>query len=404
MDKKKLLILIAPNVSEQMGGEGIKALQIFQEYKKIYPNTVQITHSRNRSEVRRLQLEDVYFVEESFLSVLLWRSVIFRLFLNVLFSRQAVHLAETIALQQGFQSKESVIIHQTEPNSPVAPRSMSKSFLNVFGPINGNIYYPEIFRNNEKALVKLRRLMHFKLQRLNAFFQTGLQSADMIFVAGGKRTLDSLKVAGCKVETLVETLDCGIRDTFFSDWSRVEHSGANYKYIHFGRLVFHKGTMLIIKSLAKTKNDIYLDIIGKGPELENYKKLTKELGLEKRVKFLGWHAEHNDLFASFKNYRGMVLPSIEDANGIVVQEAMALGLPCICLNWGGPQLLIDHEVNGYLIDPLNEEYITEKIAGYMDKLSTDGDLAESYSLSARKKAESWRWSEVAKEWLSHYKC
>ena len=53
MTANLLLILIAPNVSEQMGGEAIKALQSFQELKKLHPDTLQITHARNRAEVAR---------------------------------------------------------------------------------------------------------------------------------------------------------------------------------------------------------------------------------------------------------------------------------------------------------------------------------------------------------------
>src|SRR5216683_3199554 len=77
-----LVILIAPNVSEQMGGEAIKALQIFREIKKLHPRTIQITHERCRPELTdRLRLTDVYYVSDTWLSVSLWKSKIFRAFI-----------------------------------------------------------------------------------------------------------------------------------------------------------------------------------------------------------------------------------------------------------------------------------------------------------------------------------
>ena len=399
--KNKLIILIAPNVSEQMGGEAIKALQIFQQYKKIHSDTLQITHERNRSEIEtRLRLTDVYFVKDNFVSIFLWKSVIFHMFLDVWFSIKAVQLAEKIADERGFKN-EYVIIHQTEPNSPVSPRKTSKRHINVFGPINGNIYYPKIFQKNEKFIAKLRRLLHIPLQRLNAIFFKDLSKSDMIFVAGGSRTLESLIAGGCSQKIMIETLDCGINDSIL-DRPRVEHKGENFRYVHFGRLVFHKCTFLIILSLLKTKLPICLDIVGTGPELEACQKLVVELNLQERVNFLGWYTNHSDLFDSFSKYRGVILPSIEDANGIVIQEAMAVGLPPICLDWGGPQLLIDHNVNGYLVEPVSIEHITTQMAKYLDILAANGDLAESFSINARLKAESWRWSEVAKVWLNHY--
>ena len=145
-----------------------------------------------------------------------------------------------------------------------------------------------------------------------------------------------------------------------------------------------------------------LDIVGTGPELESCKALVQQLGLRDRVKFLGWYTKHSELVDSFERYRGVVLPSIEDANGIVIQESMAIGLPPICLDWGGPQLLIDHEQSGYLIEPRSRDFITTQLALYMDQLGEDGELAEAFSIAARRKADSWRWSEVARSWIDAY--
>ena len=399
MDKNKLLILIAPNVGEQMGGEAIKALQIFQQYKKIHANTIQITHERNRAEIGRLKLEDVYFVNDNRLSIFLWKSVVLRLLLNVQFSKQAVALAESIAKKRGLDAN-TVIVHQTEPNSPVTPREISKKHANVFGPINGNIYYPKIYQHKESLFETFRRVLHLPLQKINAIFFRNLSKADLIFVAGGSRTADSLVAGGCARDKFVDTLDCGIKDKIL-DRPKIKHDGVNYKFIHFGRLIFVKCTFLIIKSLAKTKNPVCLDVVGEGPELEACQQLVEDLGLEDRVKFLGWRA-NDKLIDSLSQYRGVVFPSIGDSNGIAVQEAMALGLPPICLDWGGPQLLIDHTLDGYLIKPTSEDYITTKMAEYMDLLSKDAELAETFSTASRKKASNWRWSAVAKEWLTHY--
>lgn len=395
------IFLIAPNVSEQMGGEAIKALQIFQELKKIYPNTIQITHARNESEIHEhLKLDDVLFVRDDSITLFLWGSITFRLFVDVWFSKKAITLAENYAQQKGLDSSK-VIIHQTEPNSPVLPRALSKKFCNVLGPINGNIYYPKIFRKHESLLARLRRILHFPLQNLNRFFFRGAAKADLVFIAGAERTKTSMLAAGVQAESMVECLDCGVKDEILN-FSRTEHKGENFKFIHFGRLVFHKCTFLIIESLAKTKSRILLDVVGKGPELEPCRILAKELNVEDRVNFLGWYSTRDELLDSLKNYRGFIFPSIEDANGIAVQEAMALGLPAICLDWGGPQLLVDHGVTGYLIEPRSKEFITDQIAKYLDELAVNGRLAEQMSIASRGKAEFWRWSTVIKDWSDYY--
>ena len=228
-----------------------------------------------------------------------------------------------------------------------------------------------------------------------------MTKADLILSAGGIRTKLSLLAAGCETSTIVEALDCGVSDRIL-DRDRIQHSGINYRFVHFGRLVFHKGTLLIIKSLTKTKHPICLDIIGRGPELERCQRLSEELGSDDRIRFLNWFENHSELLDSLRNYRGALLPSFEDANGIVVQEAMAMGLPTICLDWGGPQLLIQNKISGYLIEPRSEDYIVSKMAKVLDQLATDSNLAESISLEARKTAEGWRWSKTVASWLSLY--
>jgi len=392
-----LFILIAPNVSEQMGGEGIKALQIFQELKRMHPRAIQITHARNRDELSgRLKLNDVHYVEDSWVDKLMWRSIVLRFFMDWRFGYKAVQQAERVAREMGVVGR-SVVIWQTEPNSPVTPRVVAKEHINCFGPINGNIYYPSVFRQNEKPMPKLRRVFHMPIQRLNRILFRGLTKADLIFCAGGDRTRVSLVAAGCPADILRDSLDCGVKQELL-DQPRVRHREQNTRFIHFGRLVFLKGTFLIIQSMKKTARPITLDVVGRGPELAACKQLVEDLDLTARVNFLDWYDDHSELFESFSKYRGFVLPSLEDANGIVVQEAMAMGLPSICLDWGGPQLLVEHEKTGFLVEPISVDYITDKLAEYMVRLADDGELAERMSIRARQRAEEWRWPEVMRDW------
>ncbi|OUD15351.1 glycosyltransferase [Thioflexithrix psekupsensis] len=395
------IFLVAPNVSEQMGGEGMKALQIFQELKKLHPNTIQVTHERTEAEiVNQLKLPDVLFVRDDAKAIFLWRSKALQWFVNIWFCQSAIKLIENYVKEKGLNPAK-VIVHQTEPNSPVMPRVIARSFYNVFGPINGNIYYPKMFRQHEVLSAKLRRIFHIPFQKINRLFFRGATKADLLLIAGGDRTWSSMRIGGVPEAKMVECLDCGVKDDILNR-PRVQHQGQNMRFVHFGRLVFHKGTALIIESLAHTQHPITLDVVGRGPELAHCKALAKQLNVEDRVHFLDWYPQHSDLLDSFTHYRGFILPSIEDANGIVVQEGMALGLPGICLDWGGPQLLVEEGVTGYLIKPTSREFIVTQMAQHLDRLAMDGELAEKMSIKARAKAEEWRWSKVMAEWITHY--
>jgi glycosyltransferase involved in cell wall biosynthesis len=223
----------------------------------------------------------------------------------------------------------------------------------------------------------------------------------LILAAGGQRTIESLLAAGVSREKIFETLDCGLRDEFFTSAASSEPRPVG-RFIHFGRLVFHKGTSLAIEALALTGPGVTLDIVGKGPELEHCKSLTSRLNVGERVRFLDWYQSRKELIASLRNYQGMVLPSMEDANGMVVQEAMAVGLVPVCLDWGGPQLLIEHDVSGYLVRPETPRQVVQDIASFLNRLHDEPLLANRMSLNAQARAVQWAWSHTVREWHDQY--
>ena len=226
-DGAPVIFLIAPNVSEQMGGEAIKALQIFREFKKVNQRTYQITHERCREELSgRLNFSDICYIKDTLVAKVLWRSIVLRSFLDYWFSIKAVKMAETIAASKAY-ANQFLVIHQTEPNSPVTLRRMSNLCVNVVGPINGNIYYPAPFRSSETLSSTLRQLMHLPAQRLSAGLFRRAKSADLVLAAGGDRTVSSLLAAGYDHSVIRDTIDCGVPDALL-DRPRITHRGRNF--------------------------------------------------------------------------------------------------------------------------------------------------------------------------------
>jgi glycosyltransferase involved in cell wall biosynthesis len=209
-------------------------------------------------------------------------------------------------------------------------------------------------------------------------------------------------MAGCKESQLVASIDSGVLDRLYEE-PRARHSGRNLRFFQNGRLVEHKGTDMAIRALTKTRNPVELDIIGRGPELEKLKALVGELKLEDRVKFIEWIPDHSKLAEMLRQYRAFVFPSLAEANGIVVQEAMVMGLPVITLNWGGPAMLVTPET-GILIEPTDEEHVVSELAKAMDLLAEDGELAESMSIAGRNRAvaNGFLWSGVIRSWVDVY--
>jgi glycosyltransferase involved in cell wall biosynthesis len=392
------VVLVSPNVSEQMGGEAIKALQIYLELKRQGVRVHQITHDRVKAELDRNFPEmKVSYVSDTKLQQLLWRIGPLAPALNVIFLWRATQIAKQI-----LKENPTAVIHFTSPVSPVLPYFRVPDAGVVIGPINGNIHYPSSFRSRESVSYRVRRWLHPILQFIHRHTIGGKQHADALLVAGGDRTYESLRMCGCRKEQFVDSIDSGVLDQLDSN-PRIQHTGKNLRFFQNGRLVRHKGTDLVIKALKKTRNPVEFDIIGRGPELENLKALTTELGLQNRVHFIGWISDHSKVAEALRKYRAFVFPSLAEANGIVVQEAMVQGLPVIALNWGGPSLLVTGE-SGVLIEPISEEHVVSELANAMDLLAVDGELAERMSIAGRKRAHEcgYLWSDVIRNWISVY--
>jgi len=229
---------------------------------------------------------------------------------------------------------------------------------------------------------------------------SGNRRTNAQLVAGGERTYDSLRMAGCKTEQFVDSIDRGVLDRLLQS-PRITHEGENLRFLHNGRLVAHKGTNLIIKALTRTRDRIELDVIGRGSERDALIRLAAELGLQDRVHFVEWFPDHAELSKRMYLYRAFVFPSVAEANGHCCAGGLIQGLPVIACNWGGPALLVTPET-GFLINPTSEEHVIQELAARMDALAEDGELAERMSVNAREAAirKGFVWSEVIRNWYT----
>ena len=392
------VILVAPNVSEQMGGEAIKSLQIYFELERRGVGVHLVTHSRVREEVaRRWPAMKVDYVEDDWLQLLAWRSVLLRPALALIFQHRARPLVERL-----LHRYPGAVVHYTSPVSPVLPYFPPGNAGVVIGPLNGNIHYPPAFRHREGLSYKLRRWTHPVLQALHRALFAGKKRADVLLVSGGERTRESLRLSGCRNEQFVDCVDTGVLAELWRA-PPVRHVGRNLTFVHNGRLVPHKGVDLILLSMTRTRLAVRLKLIGKGPELARLRQLARKLQLSERLSFVEWFEDHREVHRALRECRGLVFPSLAEANGIVVQEAMTIGLPVIALDWGGPASLLTKDT-GLLIAPQSEAQVIHDLADAMDRLAEDAHLANRIALNARRSAEraGFLWSDIIDRWLPLY--
>jgi glycosyltransferase involved in cell wall biosynthesis len=121
---------------------------------------------------------------------------------------------------------------------------------------------------------------------------------------------------------------------------------------------------------------VRLLIVGSGSLRKQLERLADALGILDSVTFAG---EQSDIPAQLRQSDIAVLPSRWEGMPNALLEAMACGLPCVATRVSGSEDIIQHGVNGLLIEP--EDY--EALAHALLLLLRDPVLAQSYGRNGR---------------------
>ena len=141
-----------------------------------------------------------------------------------------------------------------------------------------------------------------------------------------------------------------------------------------GELIKRKNHETVLKALSqiKDKNFVYL-ICGRGVLMEHLQNLTKQLGLESEVKFLGFR---KDIAEICKTADLFIFPSYQEGLPVALMEAMAAGLPVIASNVRGNRDLIEKE---NLFEPNDVKTLTSLIEKRFDVMENDEFRKETYT-------------------------
>lgn len=134
--------------------------------------------------------------------------------------------------------------------------------------------------------------------------------------------------------------------------------------IYVGDLRRMKGVYYLLKTAAelhKQSFDFYLHMVGDGPEKRELEEFCHENGIQDKVHFWGYKSQE-ELAQFFAFSDLLIFPSLDDRWGLVLNEAMASGLPVIASKYAGATYdLVQDGGNGFIIDPKNIQEMTQKI-------------------------------------------
>lgn len=106
--------------------------------------------------------------------------------------------------------------------------------------------------------------------------------------------------------------------------------------------------------LARQRDAVRLWIVGDGAIRQDLERLAISLEIDDKVVFHGFKDDPRSLIERADIF---VLPSLSEGHPVSLIEAMIAGLPCIATKVGGAAEIIIDNVNGWLIDPKDEQQI-----------------------------------------------
>lgn len=146
-----------------------------------------------------------------------------------------------------------------------------------------------------------------------------------------------------------------------------------------GRVAKEKSFDKLIETMSKlikNNDNIKLLIVGAGPDLENLKKLSKDLNLENNVIFTG--KVMYDLMPAYYNlFDIMTSFSTTETQGLTIIEALAASTPVVCINDDSFKEMVQDKYNGFLFNK-SEDFIKQVL-----KLKDNVKLYENMKVNAK---------------------
>jgi len=165
--------------------------------------------------------------------------------------------------------------------------------------------------------------------------------------------------------------------------------GKPFKLLYAGRLIYWKGLLLALRALASLKGQVELQftIAGRGGEEPRLREEVSRLGLQAAVAFIPW-TPRAEVLALHATHDAFLFPSLHDSGGTAVLEAISHGKPVICLDSGGPAVIVD-EYCARVVETTKktEEQVCRGIADAILELCTmSGEKWKEMRLAAVRRA------------------
>jgi glycosyltransferase involved in cell wall biosynthesis len=205
----------------------------------------------------------------------------------------------------------------------------------IIGPVGGGETSPRSLRDalgrRGRTLERLRDLSSRTIA-FNPTTRPGLSSAAVIFTS----TAETRNLFGDAIrrKTVVFS-QLGLPS--LPAVRPKSNEGNPPRFLYAGRLLYWKGIHIALRAFADVARQIpgaQFTVVGDGPE-----RAALEEGVSDGIKFVS-RVPQDELFSLYETHDLLLFPSLHDSGGFVALEALAHGMPVVCLDLGGPGDLV----------------------------------------------------------------
>ncbi len=281
----------------------------------------------------------------------------------------------------------------------------------LWGPIGGVEPFPKHFwRSLDRRAKAFERIKALTTgwSRLDPFVRFTARRARVILVQTERtrRSLPRRYRAKARLYPAVGVERALLDRTFGKSKNPNGRDGASGCHVvSVGRLLPFKGLRHGVAAFARLSAEApssRYSVIGEGPERVELEALASSLGVSDRVVFAG-ALGHPDTMDALSQADVLLHPSLRDPPASVITEAMAMGVPVVCVDAGGPAAQVPSDA-GIRVPPMSPEQLVRDLADALLLLAGDGGRrAEMGRVAQKCVAENFTWSAKAKSIDSFYR-
>ncbi|MGG6294366.1 glycosyltransferase family 4 protein [Leptolyngbya sp. AN02str] len=301
--------------------------------------------------------------------------------------------------KQELKAGEFDLVHRITPMTPTLPSLMaSRSPVPfVLGPLNGNLPWPSAFqaelKREKEWLSKFR-----KFYKWLPFYRSTYGRSQAVLGAFDHTISDFPRSI---LDQVINVPEVGIDPEVFSPTVRPKRDRMTILYA--GRLVPYKLPEVVVQAFAKSPllQQHRLVIAGDGPERPRLERVIADHNLSHCVELVG-HQPQAKIGELMREAEIFAFPSIRELGAGVVVEAMACGMACVVVDYGGPATLIGAD-RGVKVPLGTFDTIVDRFVQEMEGLVVDPTRVRQLGQTAYEHAMTYySWDAKARKTLEIY--